>query len=59
MLRRLDRVYLVFCSQLSLVALVRSDTYESKRALIEYNVTFYRRAVHRIVEMEMAKWPVD
>jgi len=39
------------------VALIRSETYEASQGLIDYNVTFFRKAVHRIVDMEKAKWP--
>ncbi|KAG8930196.1 hypothetical protein FRC01_003165 [Tulasnella sp. 417] len=40
---------------LSLVCLIRSQTYEERRGLIEYNVTFFRGAVQKIVQLEMAK----
>jgi len=42
--------------QLSLVALIRTDTYESSQSEIDYNVTFFRKAVHRIVDMENVRW---
>ena len=42
--------------QLSLVALIRTDTYESSQSEIDYNVTFFRKAVHCIVDMENARW---
>ncbi|KAG8905920.1 hypothetical protein FRB99_008000 [Tulasnella sp. 403] len=40
---------------LSLVCLTRSQTYEEHRGLVEYNVTFFRGAVQKIVQMELAK----
>ncbi|KAG9049141.1 hypothetical protein FS837_011060 [Tulasnella sp. UAMH 9824] len=40
---------------LSLVCLIRSQTYEERRGLIEYNVTFFRGAIQKIVQLELAK----
>lgn len=37
---------------LALVTLIRTDTYEAHKGLIEYNVTFYRRAIHKIIDIE-------
>lgn len=42
-----------FCRSLALVALIRSDTFESKRGLIEYNVAFFRDAVQKIQRIAM------
>ncbi|KAF9515312.1 hypothetical protein BS47DRAFT_1342001 [Hydnum rufescens UP504] len=49
--------YWEITNQLSLVALIRSETYEASQGLIDYNVTFFRKAIHRIVDIEKAKWP--
>jgi len=43
--------------QLALVVLIRTETFDTSQALVDYNVTFFRKAVHRIVDMERAKWP--
>ncbi|KAG8972351.1 hypothetical protein FRB90_010245, partial [Tulasnella sp. 427] len=40
---------------LVLVCLLRSQTFEERRGLIEYNVTFFRSAIQKIVQVEMAK----
>ncbi|KAG8702848.1 hypothetical protein FRC08_003207 [Ceratobasidium sp. 394] len=40
--------YWQITTSLALVSLVRSDIYESKRGLIEYNVAFFRDAVQKI-----------
>lgn len=42
-------------STLALVCLIRSQTFEERRGLIEYNVAFFRGAVHRVVKVELAK----
>lgn len=40
---------------LSLVCLIRSETFEKHRGLIEYNVTFFRGAVQKIAQLEHSK----
>jgi len=46
--------------ELSLVAVVRSETWEANQSLIDYNVTFFRKAIQKIVELENAKWmPIE
>lgn len=37
------------------MCLLRSETFEKHRGLIEYNVTFFRGAVQKIVQLERAK----
>jgi hypothetical protein len=48
----LTSIFAVPNRHLSLVTLIRTDTFESHKGLIEYNVTFYRRAIHKIIEVE-------
>ncbi|QRV90053.1 GTP-binding protein GTR1 [Ceratobasidium sp. AG-Ba] len=46
--------YWQITTSLALVTLVRTDIYESKRGLIEYNVSFFRDAVQKIQKIAMA-----
>ncbi|KAG9126888.1 hypothetical protein FRC07_001546 [Ceratobasidium sp. 392] len=46
--------YWQITTSLALVSLVRSDVYESKRGLIEYNVSFFRDAVQKIQKIAMS-----
>lgn len=47
-------------SELSLLALVRSETWEANQSLIDYNVTYFRKAIKRIVDLEYSKWkPIE
>ncbi|KAG9010984.1 hypothetical protein FRB93_003434 [Tulasnella sp. JGI-2019a] len=47
--------YWQITENLSLVCLLRTETFEKHRGLIEYNVTFFRGAVQKIVQLERAK----
>ncbi|KAG8883381.1 hypothetical protein FRB98_003153 [Tulasnella sp. 332] len=47
--------YWQITESLSLVCIIRSETFEKHRGLIEYNVTFFRGAVQKIVQLERAK----
>ncbi|KDN48704.1 hypothetical protein RSAG8_02691, partial [Rhizoctonia solani AG-8 WAC10335] len=46
--------YWQITGSLALVSLVRSDVFETKRGLIEYNVAFFRDAVQKIQRIVMS-----
>ncbi|KAG8925924.1 hypothetical protein FRC03_005652 [Tulasnella sp. 419] len=40
---------------LALVVLIRSQTFEEHKGLIEYNVTFFRGAIQKIIQLDLEK----
>lgn len=39
----------LLCRQLALVVLLHTDTWQSRRGMIEYNLTFLRQGIRRIL----------
>lgn len=47
-------------SHLSVVVLVPSETYDTRRGLIEYNLVFFKEGIQEILDVEAAgRLPLD